>query len=75
MTCLIRLIMIPVLLVALVVGLVHQRLEEVGLVLEVVVKRRLGYGGSIDNVLHGRGGISATGEALERRPQDMLPRD
>ena len=54
--------------------LVHQRLEQAGLVAEMIIERGLGDLRVADDVLDRRGGVAGVGEMLQRRTQDLLPR-
>ena len=58
----------------LVVRLADQRLEQVRLVAEIIIQRRLRHLRVINDLLDGRGGVTAVGEALERRPENLPPR-
>ena len=59
--------------VTLVVRLGHERLEQAGLVLEMIIERGLGQFGLVHDVLHRRGGVARMGEVFERRPQKLPP--
>ena len=55
-------------------SLVDQRLEQIGFVRELIIKRRFGNARCIHDFLHRRGGISTLGKAFERGLQKLLPR-
>ena len=57
--------------VTLVMRLMHQRLEQAGLVLEMIIERGLGEFGGVHDVLHRRRGVARMGEVFERRPQKL----